>query len=113
MPWHPRAFESPIHCYSRYFLDEDKALARWAPFYKGRDVTAGPANRSRLENLEQHHKLRGCIRSDSQLLKNFPGDAEAIHGSGHAAVNGGLQEQLLDLFFADAVGDGALHVCAN
>jgi len=78
-----------------------------------RGVTAGPGIRSRRESLEQHHKQCERNRSDAHLLKNFSGDAEAIHGRGHAAIDGRLQEQLLDLFFADAVGDGALHVSAN
>src|SRR5256885_1902675 len=48
--------------------------------------------------------------SDVHLFEDFRSHAEGVDGGRHAAVDGGLQEDLLDLFLGQAVVDGAAHM---
>ena len=52
----------------------------------------------------------GRLQVDAVLRQHVLGDAERIHGRGHAAVDRRLQEHLLDLGRGDAVVERAAEV---
>src|SRR5262245_55127426 len=54
--------------------------------------------------------ILSCATLHAHFLEDFPGDPEIVHPGRNAAIDGDLQENFLNLLFADAVCECATYV---